>query len=175
MHPAKIIIIMFVLLTVYLPVSVQAFWGMDGERQSGLNLETGYDANTVTTVTGHIVAQPAANDRRNVQFELENNGARVVVILGPQRYWNENGIALKAGDEVTVRGSKAQGTDGIVYILAQKLTGSSRKETVSLRSESGRPNWIGGGMGNGLGRMNNRPPQMHQQTPGRMGGGRMGR
>ena len=157
------------------PVGADAFWGSDGDKQSGLNLETGYDANTVTTMTGRIVSLQAGDDRRNAQLELDSNGARAVVVLGPQRYWAEHGIALKTGDEVSVRGSKAQGTDGVVYILAQKITDTSRNAAVSLRNESGRPAWAGGGMGNGTGKMNNQPAQMRQHSPGRMGGGRMGR
>jgi hypothetical protein len=152
-------------------IVAHAFRGGDGDKQSGLNLETGYDANTVTTITGRVVSVQAGDARHNSQLELESNGTRVIVVLGPQRYWAENGIALKTGDSVTVRGSKAQGKDGIIYFLAQKITDNSLNASVSLRNESGRPAWAGGSMGNGQGRMNNRPPQM----PGRMGGGRMGR
>lgn len=143
--------------------------------QSGLNLETGYDANTVTTMTGHIVSVQAGDERRNAQLELESSGIFAIVVLGPHRYWAEHGIALKAGDNITVRGSKAQGTDGVVYILAQKITDTSQSAAVTLRNESGRPAWAGGGMGSGSGRMNGHPSRMRQQAPGRMGGGRMGR
>jgi hypothetical protein len=153
------------------PLTAHAFWGSDGDTQSGLNLETGYDANTVATITGRIVSLQIGEDRRNSQVELESNGSRTIVVLGPHRYWSENGIALKTGDTVTVRGSKAQGKDGIVYVLAQKITDTSQNSSVSLRNESGRPVWAGGGMGNGQGKMNNRPAQ----APGRMGSGRMGR
>lgn len=152
------------------PVGAHAFWGSGGDRQGGLNLETGYDTNTVTTMTGRIVSLQSGDDRRNAQLEMESSGARAVVVLGPQQYWAEHGIALKTGDEVMVRGSKAQGTDGVVYILTQKITDTSRNTSVSLRNEAGRPVWAGGS-----GRMNNQPAQMRQRSPGRMGGGRMGR
>lgn len=162
----------FIVLALFLslPVTSHAFWGSSGDRQSGLNLETGYDANTVTTMNGTVVSLQGGDDRRNAQFELESNGVRVVVLLGPQGYWAENGIPLKAGDNVSVRGSKAQGKGGIVYLLAQKISDSTQNSTISLRNESGRPAWAGNGAGNGMGRMN-RPVQ----SPGRMGGGRMGR
>lgn len=153
------------------PITAQAFWGSNGDKQNGLNLDSGYDANTVATISGRVISLQTGDDHRNAQLELESGGIRSMVVLGPQRYWGEHGIAIKTGDEVSVRGSKAQGTDGVVYILAQKITDISQNTTVSLRNESGRPAWSGGGMGDGAGRMNNRTMQM----PGRMGSGRMGR
>lgn len=175
MKPIKIILFLFAVFSLSTPVAAVAFWGNDGDKQSGLNLETGYDANTVTSMTGRVVSMQAGDDRRNAQLELESSGTRAVVVLAPHSYWAENGIALKAGDDVSVRGSKAQGKDGVVYVLAQKITDTSKKVSVSLRNESGRPVWAVGGMDSGKGRMNNRPAQMRQQSPGRMGGGRMGR
>lgn len=176
MCPTKILILLLGSLLLVAPPVSHAFWGNDGEKQSGLNLESGYDANTVTTVSGRVVSVQTGDDRRNAQFEMESGGVRTIVVLGPQRYWAENGIGLKVGDDVSVRGSKAQGTDGVVYILAQKITDSTLKVSVSLRNESGRPAWAGGGMGSGSGQMTNRPATMRQQqTPGRMGNGRMGR
>jgi len=169
MRSNRIIIFVISALIAAFPVASHAFWGNDGDRQSGLNLESGYDANTVTTISGRIVSVQVGDDRRNSQFELDSNGTRAIVVLGPQRYWAENGIALKIGDSITVTGSKAQGKDGNVYVLAQKVTDTTLNASVTLRNESGRPAWAG--MGNGQGRMNNRP----SQSPGRMGGGRMGR
>lgn len=150
------------------PLSAQAFWG-SGANQSGLNLETGYDVNTVTTVTGRVVSLHAGDERRHAQCELESNGTRTVVVLGPSRYWAEHGITIKAGDEVAVRGSKAQGKDGIVYFLAQKITNNSQNASAAMRAESGRPAWAGKGMGSGNGAMTNRPSRMRQQSHGRMG------
>lgn len=175
MHVTKIVICLLAACLSAYPLDVPAFMGVGGDKQNGLNLETGYDANTVMTMTGRIVSLQMGDDQRSSRLELENNGIRAVVVLGPQRYWAEHGIVLKSGDDITVRGSKAQGTDGVVYILAQKITDTSQKTSVSLRNESGRPAWAGSGMGNGIGRMNNHPAQMRQQSPGRMGGGRMGR
>ena len=174
MHPIKVIISLIAVFILSSPCAVHAFWGSDSDRQSGLNLETGYDANTVTTITGRVISVQIGDDRRSAQFEIESGGKRAVVVLGPHRYWVEKGIAVKTGDDITVRGSKAQGKDGVVYILAQKIIDTSLNETVSLRDESGRPAW-GGGMGGGSGQMNNRATTPRQQSPGRMGGGRIGR
>ena len=173
MHPTKIILFILAALFTASPNVAHAFWGSgnEGDKLSGLNLETGYDANTVTTMTGRIVSIQTGDHQPHSQVEIENNGVRAIVILGPQRYWAEKGITLKAGDSISVRGSKAQGKDGKVYILAQTISDTTQNTSVSLRNESGRPDWVGGSMGNGQGRTNNRPAQ----TPGRMGGGRMGR
>ena len=164
MKPTKTTIYLLALFLSF-PCAAHAFWGSGGDNQSGLNLETGYDTNTVTTMTGRIVSVLTGADRHTAQIELQSNGTRSVVILGPQRYWAEHGIAVKNGDDVTVRGSKAQGKDGVVYILAQEITDTSQNKSALLRNESGRPAWAGG-MGTG---------RMRQQSPGRMGGGRMGR
>ncbi|MDD2898698.1 MAG: DNA-binding protein [Desulfuromonadaceae bacterium] len=175
MKPTHIIMYLLAALSVSSPHISHAFWGNDSDTRSGLNLENGYDANTVTTLTGRIVSLQIGDERRSAQFEMESGTVRAVVVLGPYRYWAERGIALKVGDDVTVRGSKAQGTDGTVYLLAQKITDITQKTDISLRSESGRPAWAGGGMGSGAGQMNGRSTPLRQQSPGRMGGGRMGR
>lgn len=165
MKPVIHIILLLAVLS--FPAAAHAFWG-NSDNQSGLNLETGYDINTVTTVTGRVVALHTGDDHRNAQCELESNGTHTVVVLGPSRYWAEHGIVIKAGDEVAVRGSKAQGKDGVVYFLAQKISDTSQNSSVSLRNESGRPAWAGKGMGNGG--MTNRPGgRMRQQSHGRMG------
>lgn len=175
MNPIKITICLLTLFIVSSSVTAHAFWGIGDDKPSGLNLGTGYDANTVTTMTGRIVTTISVDEHGNARFELENGDVRLVVILGPQRYWAEHGIALKPGDSVVVRGSKAQGKDGVVYLLAQKITETSLNTSVSLRTESGQPDWSGGGTGKNYMRNVSRPAQMRQQTPGRMGGGRMGR
>lgn len=169
MQPAKIFIYLAAVFLITFPTVGQAFWGSGSDNQSGLDLETGYDANTVTTVSGHVVSVQTSDERHASQLELEVNGNRSVVILGPKRYWDENGIVIKVGDSIIVSGSKAVGKDGIVYIIAQKVADISQITSVTLRNESGRPAWAGAGSGQG--RMNSRPAQ----TPGRMGGGRMGR
>lgn len=168
-------LLLLLLFCLVCPFPVQAFWWGDGDNRSGLNLESGYDANTVTAVSGRVISPPASQEQRHVQFELESAGTRIVVVLGPPRYWAENGIDLKVGDSVSVRGSKAQGKDGVVYLLAQKISAATRNSEVSLRNEDGRPAWAGGGMGRSAAGNASRSPQMRQQSPGRMGGGRMGR
>ena len=174
MQPIKIAICLLTASLMSSPAAAHAFWGFGDSKQSGLNLETGYDANTVTTSTGRIVSVQAGDEHGNAQLEMDSGGVRVVVVLGPQRYWVEHGIALKVGDSLTVRGSKAQGADGVIYILARKITDDSLNTSVSLRNESGCGAWSCGGSGTGSVRNTSRPAHMRPLTPGRMGG-RMGR
>jgi len=175
MNPIKITICLLTAFIMSSSVAAHAFWGIGDERPSGLNLENGYDANTVVTLAGRVVSLNTGDEQGNARLELASGDVRIVVVLGPQRYWAEHGIALKSGDSVAVRGSKAQGTDGVVYLMAQKITDTSLNTSVSLRNESGRAEWSGGGTGSGSTRNTNRPAQMRQQSPGRMGSGRMGR
>ena len=68
----------------------------------------------------------------------------------------EQGMPLKKGDKVAARGSKAQGQDGVIYILAQKITEIDQGVAVVLRDEFGHPNWAGGVGGRGRGRSGGR-------------------
>jgi hypothetical protein len=156
------------LLTLMLafPLPAFSFWGSDGEQPASLNLQSGYDVNTVTSASGRIVAIHTGNDRPDVQLELESNGGTIFVCIGPQRYWAEKGIPFRAGDEISVRGSKAQDSDGAIYLLAQKIT-STHGITIVLRDESGRPAWAGNGKGMGRkqGPRGNRPLPFPQPLP----------
>lgn len=152
---AKFIILFSLLILPFsFPFSAQAFWGtMKGDCTWCLNFESGYDVNTVTKVTGQILSIQTGVDHHNLQVEIACCcGIRMMVVLCPQRYWSEQGMPLKVGDKVAVCGSKAQGQDGVMYILAQKITETSQEVAVILRDESGHPSWSGGGGGNGNGR-----------------------
>jgi hypothetical protein len=61
-----------------------------------------------------------------LQLVLESNDLTLIVCIGPQRYWAEKGIPFNIGDRISVRGSKAQGDDGTIYILAQKADSDRR-------------------------------------------------
>ncbi len=149
MRPISIILFSLLIFLASFPASAQAFWGTAKGDCTCLNFESGYDVNTVTTVTGRIISIQAGIDRLNIQLEIEGCGITMMVVLGPQSYWVDHGFPLKEGGEVAVCGSKAQGQDGVIYILAQKITETSQGVVVILRDESGHPNWAGGGSENG--------------------------
>ena len=154
MHPKILPLLSLLLLLSATPLPAHAFWGAEEGTQVALDLESGYDVNTVTTVNGRILSVLTGVERRNVQLEIEEvGGTRMMVVLGPQRYLAEQKMSLQAGGEVMVRGSKAQGKDGVIYILAREITESSTETTIVLRNEGGFPKWAGGNMekGNGTG------------------------
>ncbi len=173
MRPELLTIILVVALALPAPPPVHAsWWGWGGgEGQGELNLDSGYDANTVTTVSGRIMAIHS-DDSPQVQVDLETGEGRIVILLGPRDFWEEHGIKLTVGDRMTVRGSKAQGKNGVVYLLAQKI-GMAHGQEVALRNDSGQPAWRGDS--NRVGQGSGPAGQLRQHAPTRMGGGRMGR
>jgi hypothetical protein len=163
-----------ILLTValWLPQAARASWWGGGAGREELDLDSGYDTNTVTTVSGRIKALHLGGPQPQALVELAAGAGEVMVVLGPRSYWAEHGIDLRLGDQLMVRGSKAQGREGVVYLLAQWLRVESRGEEIALRSESGHPAWAG--LGNRSGPHGGRSGA-GRQSPGRLGGGRMGR
>lgn len=150
MRPKLLFLFTLLILLVSFPFFVQAYWETTKGDCTCLNFESGYDANTVTNITGQILSIQTGIDHHNLQMEIECScGIRMMVVLAPPRYWAEQGVPLKMGDKVVVCGSQAQGHDGVIYILAQKITEISQGVVIILRDESGHPSWAGGGSENG--------------------------
>src|SRR6266480_7425246 len=128
-------------------------FGGDDPGKSGLDFTRGYDVNTVTTVSGRVVTLPSVGENGQIFAEVRANGEAVNLSLGAKSYWDTKGIPLRLGDEVTAKGSKAQGKDGKSYLLVQKLTNKTAASQVVLRNERGGPPWMGnkasGAMSNG--------------------------
>lgn len=118
------------------------FGGSDTEK-SGLDFSRGYDVNTVTTVSGRAVALPQAGDKGHVLVEISNKGESVNLYVGPGSFWEKNGIAIRANDELSAKGSIAQGKDGKVYLLTRKLSNKTTGTQLELRDEKGEPVWSG--------------------------------
>ncbi len=150
-------------------------FGDDERGKSGLDFTRGYDINTVTSVSGRVLSSPQAGERGNVFVEIRADGENLTLCLGPRSYWERNAIPLRSNDNVTAKGSKAQGNDGKTYMMVQKLANRSTGSQMSLRDEQGRPAWagMGGGMmgGRGSGMMDGGM----MRGGGRMGGGMMRR
>uniref|UniRef100_A0A831XEI3 Magnetosome protein MamS/MamX domain-containing protein n=1 Tax=Geobacter metallireducens TaxID=28232 RepID=A0A831XEI3_GEOME len=129
-----------------------AGWGFGqgwGWRKGGLNLDMGYDMNTVVAVTGEVKALIIKDDRHTF-VEVRTKDEPVFLVLGPQWYWERHGIALRPGDMVSAWGSKALDEDGSVHIIAQRVINRTTGSEVILRSQSGKPVWsAGGGRGRG--------------------------
>ncbi|MCE1227618.1 MAG: hypothetical protein LWW87_14225 [Geobacteraceae bacterium] len=157
------------IVVVMLQRPAEAFWGFGSGGEggtSGLDLVQGYDRNTVVTTTGHVAVAPDAS-ADPVTIELVAGSERFVVVLGPRWYLQDDRLDWKAGDAVTVRGSKAQGKDGRSYLLAQWISSPAGGQMV-LRNEAGRPAWAGGFRGGQQGAAG-------QAQRGGTGSGRRGR
>lgn len=122
-------------------------FGSDDKGKSGLDFNRGYDINTVATVSGRVTSLPHEGDRGQFLLEIRAGSESVNVSLGPGSFWEKKGIQVRLNDEITAKGSKAQGEDGKSYLLTQKLVNRTTGAQIELRSERGDPAWLGRGLG----------------------------
>jgi hypothetical protein len=123
-------------------------FGSEASR-SGLDLNGGYDVNTVSTINGTVMATPHTTQEKQVTLLVKSGGETITVCVGPPSFWEAKGIAVNVNDQVTAKGSLAQGQDGKSYLLAQKLTVKGSGAQVELRDERGVGLWSGRGV-NGM-------------------------
>jgi hypothetical protein len=164
------IIIWAIILNCLLIGSVFAgFWGSEDRGKSGLDFNRGYDANTVSTMSGRAVSLPHPGENENIIVEIRSGYETLIISVGPEAYWGKKGIAINLNDDINVKGSKAQGKDGKSYMLAQKLVNRTTGAQVELRSEKGEPAWSGRNMNS----MKSERPTggMRNQGSGMMRGG----
>ncbi len=124
-----------------------AGWGFGqgwGWRTGGLNLDHGYDVNTVVSVTGRVMTL-TVKDERHVFAEVRADEETLYLVLGPQWYWDRHGIAIRPNDTVAAWGSKARDEEGATYILTQRVVNRTTGTEAVLRGETGKPVWAGGG------------------------------
>lgn len=137
----------------------RAFWGDDARQSpSGLDVAAGYDVNTVTTIRGTVITPPAKADKNeHTQMTIATGDGVTTVLLGPWSYWEQQGFTVSRDQEISITGSRAQGKDGSTYLFAQKLENKTAGGSLTLRSDSGVPNWSRGrGGAGGTGQSNNR-------------------
>lgn len=150
------------------------FFGSDDKGQSGLDFTSGYDINTVTTMSGRAISLPHVGEKNNVIVEIRSGNESLNICVGPGPYWEKQGIAINLNDELTVKGSRAQGKDGKSYLLTQKLVNRTTGAQMDLRSDKGEPAWSGPDMNNS---MRSQSPAGGMRTQGggmmRSGGGMM--
>lgn len=128
-----------------LSTAFAGFFGSDDKGKSGLDFTSGYDINTVSTVSGKAISLPHSVEKENVIVEIKSGNETFNLCVGSGSFWEKKGIAINLNDDLTVKGSKAQGKDGKSYILAQKLVNRTTGAQVELRSEKGEPTWSGRG------------------------------
>jgi hypothetical protein len=179
MNPGRFSSVMIVAIFLNLLPAATSFasfgfsFGGNDLGKSGLDFTNGYDVNTVTTVSGRVASLPRTGEKEQVFLELKVGGETINLGLGPKTYWDKHGIQLRLDDNVTAKGSKAQGKDGKTYLITQKLTNKTSGAHAVLRTDGGSP----------LGTMANRPNGFMGNQGGTMmrnggmmrGGGMMGR
>lgn len=114
--------------------------------KSGLDFNQGYDINTVTTVSGRVASLPREDRRDNYVFEIKNGNESINICLGPGSFWEKKEMPVRLNDEITAKGSKAQGQDGKLYLLTQKLVNKTSGTQLELRNDKGEPVWSGRSM-----------------------------
>lgn len=144
------VIILAKLLNCLLAGTVFAgFWGSDNKGKSGLDFTSGYDINTVSTMSGRVTSLPLPGENENVIVEIKSGNEILNVSLGPGSYWEKKGVAISLNDDLSVKGSKAQGHDGKSYVLPRKIVNRTTGAQVDLRNDKGEPMWSGRSM-NGM-------------------------
>ncbi|MDD2851086.1 MAG: DNA-binding protein [Desulfuromonadaceae bacterium] len=155
---------LFLLTTIVLIATAyndaSAFWGdNDHKNPGGLDVASGYDVNTVVTVSGKVTTPPVKSAQGGQgQMIIATPQGPVIVLLGPWSYWERQAYTISTNQEISITGSRAQGKDGALYLFAQRLDNKSSGTALTLRMESGSPLWnrngagVGVGSGSGFGR-----------------------
>jgi hypothetical protein len=104
-----------------------------------------YDPSTVETVTGVVTAVDTVTGRRNRQHQgihvrMTAAGKPLTVHVGPLFYLRQQKVRVRAGDSLTVRGSRVT-MRGEPSLIAAELT--RQGQTWTLRDEQGFPQWRG--------------------------------
>ncbi|MBI2353898.1 MAG: DNA-binding protein [Deltaproteobacteria bacterium] len=142
MKPGPLSLLTVLTLTISQLLIAAAFAGDDAGK-SGLDFNRGYDVNTVATVTGRVVSVPRPGDGEHAFVELRSGNETLNLFVGPVPHWERNGIPLQPNDEISARGSKAQGKDGKSYLLTRTLENRTTGRQVDLRNERGEAAWNG--------------------------------
>jgi len=112
----------------------QGAGGGKGNSEESKGSGEGYAATEWLTVSGEVIG--LLDDELTIQAAE----GEMVVHLGPEWYWEAEGIALDPGDEVEVTGFY-EGDEFETARIENLTTG----ESVTLRDDSGRPMWAGHG------------------------------
>jgi hypothetical protein len=81
----------------------------------------------------------SANGAKHSGAVLRTETERVVVHLGPVRYFQENDFPVRAGDYLEISGSKVITEDRNLIIMASEV--KAREKKLQLRNHQGVPLW----------------------------------
>jgi hypothetical protein len=130
-------------------ILVNASWAQSGmgpaSGGSGVHYGTMWDAKTVETLSGEVVAVEKYVPGRGgtsygVRLSLKTEKETVTVVLGPAWYIEEQRITFAANDKIEVKGSKMS-IQGQPTIIAQEVKKDDK--VLKLRDDKGAPLWIG--------------------------------
>jgi hypothetical protein len=124
-------------------------------EESGIRYPEGFDLNTVGRIQGKVFGffEP---ENGPVRFYLSSKRETYTVIISPKWYWNDLGVKITDGEEVSVLGSKSLGKDNNLYIIAQEIRLLNTGQSLVFRGSNGSPLWKGprigaqGGLGSPL-------------------------
>lgn len=142
MRPSHFFPLIVLTITAVCLLTGTAFAG-DVAGKSGLDLDRGYDVNTVATFSGKVHALPHATNMESVIVEISSGTETVHLAVGPTSYWEKHGVPLHLNDDITAKGSKAQGRDGKIYLLVRTLENRTTGSQVRMRNELGEAAWNG--------------------------------
>ena len=115
-------------------------------KESGIRYPDGFDQNTVGEVQGKVKGL-FIPESGPVRFYLSSKTKIYTVIVSPRWYWEDLGVKISYGEEVSVVGSKSLGRDGKLYIIAQEIRLIESGKTIVIRNNNGSPLWKGAGQG----------------------------
>jgi hypothetical protein len=110
--------------------------------QSGIKYPGGYDLNTVGEIKG-IVQKITIPENGPVQLHVLTNRETYTVLASSGWYWKDFAADIREGMDISVRGSKALGADGNLYLIAERIRTLKADKTIVLRDEEGYPAWVG--------------------------------
>ena len=110
--------------------------GRQAERESTAAPLADKPSESWTTLNGEVIAWDGH------ALTVQTDAGPLDVHLGPEWYWDANGIVLEEGDNLAVTGFY----EGDSFEVAE-IENDTTEEAVSLRDASGRPLWAGRGRG----------------------------
>lgn len=135
--PGSIILMGLLVLAVALPALAQ------GQGGQGMGMGRMFDPKTVETLTGEIVAVHTAASgmpgvASRITLDLKTAKETVAVYLGPEDYYQKQGLKLAQGDKVAIKGSRVTMGGNPVIIPNYVKKGD---QTLNLWDDQGMPPW----------------------------------
>jgi hypothetical protein len=140
----KAIFLGFLLIVLFFTVNLTGGSARAEEKDivldSGIHYPGGFDSNTVGEVQGKAV-HVCLPEKGPVRFQLVTPIGSYTILTCPPWYWNDLRVRIAEGAEVTVRGSKSIGRDGVLYVIAQKVQILPAGQCYCFRGKDGIPVW----------------------------------